>query len=102
MAAKELIRMARAAISRQADESRSAVSRCPSVRFSGLVSRICAALRGAMCGCPVRELLIERRCNVILGVGAPQVGTLSQIAPRTPKASFVIVAGSRGAGQRLT
>jgi hypothetical protein len=52
MAAKERIRLARAFISGQADASRAAVSRWPFVRSSGLVSRIWAALRGAMCGRP--------------------------------------------------
>jgi len=50
MAAKDPIRLARAFISGQADASRTAVSRCPSVRFPGLVSRIRVALRGAWCG----------------------------------------------------
>ena len=49
-AAKERIRLARAFISGQAAESRAAVSRCPSVRFSGLVSRSWDALQGARCG----------------------------------------------------
>ena len=50
MAAKEPIRLARAFISGQAEEIHAFVSRCPSLRLSGLVSRIWAALRGAMCG----------------------------------------------------
>jgi basic membrane lipoprotein Med (substrate-binding protein (PBP1-ABC) superfamily) len=40
---------------------------------------------------PYANSLIERRCNVILAIGAPQIGALSQIASRTPKAYFVIV-----------
>jgi basic membrane lipoprotein Med (substrate-binding protein (PBP1-ABC) superfamily) len=40
---------------------------------------------------PYANSLIERHCDVVLAVGAPQTGALSQIAPHTPKAYFVIV-----------
>lgn len=40
---------------------------------------------------PYANSLIERRCDIILAVGAPQAGALTQIAPRTPKANFVII-----------
>ena len=50
MAADLPISLARAFISGHAADRRPAVSRCSSGRLSGFVSRICVALRGAMCG----------------------------------------------------
>ncbi|HUN30605.1 MAG TPA: hypothetical protein VMU95_01195 [Trebonia sp.] len=40
---------------------------------------------------PYANSLIEERCDVVLAVGTPQAGALTQIAIRNPRTSFVIV-----------
>lgn len=52
---------------------------------------------------PYANSLIERHCDVVLAVGAPQASALSQLAPRTPKTQFVIIGdGTKAKAANLT
>ncbi|HJP77253.1 MAG TPA: hypothetical protein VJ914_23490 [Pseudonocardiaceae bacterium] len=46
---------------------------------------------------PYANTLLQRQCNVIVGIGQSQVDAINQAAPANKTAKFIVVGGSSGA-----
>src|SRR5437899_2178701 len=47
---------------------------------------------------PYANSLLQRHCDMVIGVGAPQAGAVAQVAQHAPKTRFVVMGDGDGAG----